>query len=127
MGTHDVSVLCIEDGVFEVVSTAGCGHLGGEDFDNRVVNWCVNEFKKKHKHDITGNARALRRLRTACERAKRTLSNATTTTIEVEALYEGTDFVQQLTRSKFEDLCSDLFQAGMDPVERALTDAKMDK
>ncbi|XP_018430676.1 PREDICTED: heat shock 70 kDa protein 1-like, partial [Nanorana parkeri] len=124
-GTFDVSILTIDDAVFEVKSTAGDTHLGGEDFDNRMVNHFVEEFK--HKKDISQNKRALRRLRTACERAKRTLSSSTQASIEIDSLYEGIDFYTSITRARFEELCSDLFRGTLDPVEKALRDAKMDK
>jgi len=126
-GTFDVSLLTIDGGVFEVKATAGDTHLGGEDFDNRMVNLCVEEFKRKTKKDLTGNDRSLRRLRTACERAKRTLSNATSTKVEVEALYDGVDFEMTFTRARFEELCGDLFRGCLDPVDKVLRDAKMDK
>ena len=126
-GTFDVSVLSIDDGIFEVKSTAGDTHLGGEDFDNRLVNHFVTEFKRKHKKDVASNKRSLRRLRTACERAKRTLSSSTNANIEIDALYEGVDFYTSITRARFEELCSDLFRGTLDPVEKALRDAKMDK
>jgi len=126
-GTFDVSLLTIEEGIFEVKSTAGDTHLGGEDFDNRLVNHFMNEFKRKNKKDITGNARALRRLRTACERAKRTLSSTAQTTIEIDSLYEGIDFYSSITRARFEELNMDLFRNCMDPVEKTLRDAKIDK
>ena len=126
-GTFDVSVLCIDDGVFEVRSTAGDTHLGGEDFDNRMVNHFVDEFKRKHKKDISGNKRALRRLRTACERAKRTLSSAAQASVEIDSLMDGIDFYTSITRARFEELCIDLFRGTLDPVERALRDAKLDK
>ncbi|CAI7640185.1 unnamed protein product [Penicillium bialowiezense] len=126
-GTFDVSLLTIEEGIFEVKSTAGDTHLGGEDFDNRLVNHFVNEFKRKHKKDLTTNARALRRLRTACERAKRTLSSAAQTSIEIDSLFEGVDFYTSITRARFEELCQDLFRGTMEPVERVLRDAKIDK
>ncbi|KAL8805315.1 MAG: hypothetical protein Q9223_005296 [Gallowayella weberi] len=126
-GTFDVSLLTIEEGIFEVKSTAGDTHLGGEDFDNRLVNHFVNEFKRKHKKDLSSNARALRRLRTACERAKRTLSSSAQTSIEIDSLYEGIDFYTSITRARFEELCQDLFRSTMDPVERVLRDAKIDK
>lgn len=126
-GTFDVSLLTIEDGIFEVKSTAGDTHLGGEDFDNRLVNHFVAEFKKKYKKDITGNARSLRRLRTACERAKRTLSTSTQASIEIDSLYEGIDFYTSITRARFEEMCMDLFRATLDPVEKVLRDAKLDK
>lgn len=126
-GTFDVSLLTIEEGIFEVKSTAGDTHLGGEDFDNRLVNHFVTEFRRKHKKDISGNARALRRLRTACERAKRTLSSSSQTTIEVDSLFEGIDFYATITRARFEELCLDMFRKCMDPVEKCLNDAKIDK
>eukprot|EP00050_Salpingoeca_kvevrii_P004698 m.257244 g.257244 ORF g.257244 m.257244 type:complete len:678 (+) comp11028_c1_seq14:137-2170(+) len=126
-GTFDVSVLSIDDGIFEVKSTAGNTHLGGEDFDNRMVNHFVTEFKRKHKKDITGNKRALRRLRTACERAKRTLSSSTQANIEIDSLFEGIDFYTSITRARFEELCADLFRGTLEPVENSLRDAKLDK
>lgn len=146
-GTFDVSLLTIEEGIFEVKSTAGDTHLGGEDFDNRLVNHFVSEFKRKHKKgthephsnsdhdcshtncftDLSTNARALRRLRTACERAKRTLSSSAQTSIEIDSLYEGIDFYTSITRARFEELCQDLFRSTMEPVERVLRDAKIDK
>jgi L1 cell adhesion molecule like protein len=126
-GTFDVSILTIEDGIFEVKATAGDTHLGGEDFDNRVVNHMVQEFKRKYRKDITGNARSLRRLRTAAERAKRTLSATAQTTVEIDSLYEGVDFYTTLTRARFEELNMDLFRKCMEPVEKCLRDAKMDK
>merc|ERR1719502_2008099 len=126
-GTFDVSLLTIEEGIFEVKSTAGDTHLGGEDFDNRLVNHFTQEFKRKFKKDITSNARALRRLRTACERAKRTLSSTAQTTIEIDSLYEGIDFYSSITRARFEELNMDLFRNCMDPVEKTLRDAKIDK
>jgi len=126
-GTFDVSILSIDDGIFEVKSTAGDTHLGGEDFDNRLVNHFVQEFKRKHKKDLTSNKRALRRLRTACERAKRTLSSSTQASIEIDSLFEGTDFYTSITRARFEELNADLFRSTMEPVEKAIRDAKMDK
>merc|ERR1711879_185886 len=126
-GTFDVSILTIEDGIFEVKSTAGDTHLGGEDFDNRMVNHFVQEFKRKHKKDLTKNKRALRRLRTACERAKRTLSASAQASVEIDSLFEGVDFYTSLTRARFEELCADLFRGTLEPVEKALRDAKMDK
>ncbi|KAK3344466.1 heat shock 70 kDa protein [Lasiosphaeria hispida] len=126
-GTFDVSLLTIEEGIFEVKSTAGDTHLGGEDFDNRLVNHFVNEFKRKFKKDLSSNARALRRLRTACERAKRTLSSSAQTSIEIDSLFEGIDFYTSITRARFEELCQDLFRSTLQPVDRVLTDAKIDK
>ncbi|KAK3944469.1 Hsp70 chaperone [Diplogelasinospora grovesii] len=126
-GTFDVSLLTIEEGIFEVKSTAGDTHLGGEDFDNRLVNHFVAEFKRKYKKDLSTNARALRRLRTACERAKRTLSSSAQTSIEIDSLFEGIDFYTSITRARFEELCQDLFRSTLTPVDRVLTDAKIDK
>lgn len=126
-GTFDVSILSIDDGIFEVKSTAGDTHLGGEDFDNRLVNHFAQEFKRKHKKDLSTNKRALRRLRTACERAKRTLSSSTQASIEIDSLFEGTDFYTSITRARFEELNADLFRSTMEPVEKAIRDAKMDK
>uniref|UniRef100_A0A0V0G426 Putative heat shock 70 kDa protein cognate 2 n=1 Tax=Triatoma dimidiata TaxID=72491 RepID=A0A0V0G426_TRIDM len=127
-GTFDVSVLTIDEGsLFEVKSTAGDTHLGGEDFDNRLVNHFCDEFQRKFKKDLKGNARAVRRLRTACERAKRTLSSSTEASLEIDALHEGVDFYSKITRARFEELCMDLFRSTLQPVERALADAKMDK
>jgi len=126
-GTFDVSILSIDGGIFEVKSTAGDTHLGGEDFDNRMVDHFVAEFKRKHKKDLSGNKRALRRLRTACERAKRTLSASAQANIEIDSLFEGVDFYTSITRARFEELCSDLFKGTLDPVEKALRDAKLDK
>ncbi|TYG40868.1 hypothetical protein ES288_D12G128400v1 [Gossypium darwinii] len=119
-GTFDVSLLTIEEGIFEVKATAGDTHLGGEDFDNRL-------FKRKHKKDISSNARALRRLRTTCERAKRTLSSTAQTAIEIDSLYEGIDFYSTITRAGFEELNMDLFRKCIEPVEKCLKDSKLDK
>ena len=126
-GTFDVSLLSIDDGIFEVKATAGDTHLGGEDFDNRLVNHFVEEFKRKNKKDITSNQRALRRLRTACERAKRALSSSAQTSIEIDSLYEGVDFYTSITRARFEELCADMFRSTLEPVEKVLRDAKLDK
>jgi len=126
-GTFDVSILTIEEGIFEVKSTAGDTHLGGEDFDNRMVDHFIQEFKRKHKKDMKGNKRALRRLRTACERAKRTLSASAQANIEIDSLFEGIDFYTSITRARFEELCSDLFKGTLEPVEKAMRDAKLDK
>lgn len=126
-GTFDVSILTIEDGIFEVKSTAGDTHLGGEDFDNRLVNHFADEFKRKHKKDLSSNKRAIRRLRTACERAKRTLSTSSQASIEIDSLFETIDFYTSITRARFEELNADLFRGTMEPVSKALRDAKMDK
>ena len=104
-GTFDVSLLTIDDGMFEVKATAGDTHLGGEDFDTRMVTHFIEEFKRKEKSDIRGNSRALRRLRTACEKAKRTLSTSSTASIEIDALFDGKDFYSSITRARFEELC----------------------
>jgi len=127
-GTFDVSILTIDEGsLFEVRSTAGDTHLGGEDFDNRLVTHLADEFKRKFRKDIRSNPRALRRLRTAAERAKRTLSSVTEASIEIDALFDGIDFYTKISRARFEELCSDLFRGTLQPVEKALQDAKMDK
>lgn len=126
-GTFDVSLLSIEDGVFEVKATAGDTHLGGEDIDNIMVDYCAQEIQKKYKKDVKINNRALRRLRTACERAKRTLSTATQANIEVEQLIDGIDYYTTITRARFEDLCSSIFIKCLKPVEKVLIDAKLDK
>lgn len=126
-GTFDVSLMTIDDGVFEVKATAGDTHLGGEDFDHRLMDHFITEFKRKHKVDIRGSKRALRRLRTACERAKRTLSSSTTATVEIDSLFEGIDFTTSITRARFEDLCADYFKKTLDPVEKVLRDAGMSK
>ncbi|KAJ9103514.1 Hsp70 ATPase ssa1 [Naganishia cerealis] len=126
-GTFDVSLLTIDDGIFEVKATAGDTHLGGEDFDNRLVNHFIQEFKRKTKKDMSTNQRALRRLRTACERAKRTLSSSAQTSLEIDSLFEGIDFYTSITRARFEELCADLFRTTLEPVEKVLKDAKVDK
>jgi len=126
-GTFDVSLLAIDDGFFEVKSTGGNTHLGGEDFDNRMVDHMAQEFKRKFKKDLTVNARALRRLRTACEKAKRSLSSSHQASIEIDSLFEGVDFYTNITRAKFEDLCGDLFRSCMEPVEKVLRDGKISK
>jgi len=126
-GTFDVSLLTIEEGIFEVKATAGDTHLGGEDFDNRMVDYFMAEFKKKHKKDMSTNERAKRRLRTACERAKRTLSASTQAYIEIDGLFDGIDFTSNITRARFEDMNIDYFKSTMTPVEKVLRDAKMDK
>ena len=126
-GTFDVSLLTIDKGIFTVKATAGDTHLGGEDFDNRLVEFFKAEFKRKHKKDIGDNARAIRRLRTACERAKRNLSSTTQTSIEVDSLFDGVDFTANLTRAKFEELNMDLFTSCLDPVDKVLKDAKIKK
>jgi len=126
-GTFDVSILNIDDSIFEVRATAGDTHLGGEDFDSALVLHFIQEFKRKHKIDISDNKRAVRRLRTACESAKRTLSSATVASLEIDSIHEGIDFNSTLTRAKFENLCDDLFRKTMVPVEKVLRDAKISK
>ena len=125
VGTHDVSILTIEDAIFEVKATAGDTHLGGEDFDTRLVEHLMEEFKRKHKKDMSSSKRSMRRLRTECEKAKRSLSSASTASIEIDSLYEGIDFNTTLTRAKFENLCDDLFKKAMAPVEQVIRDSKI--
>ncbi len=108
-------------------STAGDTHLGGEDFDSRMVEYFIDEFKRKYKKDLSKNQRALRRLRTASERAKRALSTATEANIEIDSLHEGLDFYSKISRARFEELCADLFKSTLRPVEKALRDARLDK
>ena len=126
-GTFDVSLLAIDNGVFEVVATAGDTHLGGEDFDNRMMEYFMLEFKRKFNKDMSGNSKSMRRLRTACERAKRSLSSATQATIEIDSIFEGIDFNTSITRAKFEDMNMDYFRKCMTPVEKVMKDAKMSK
>jgi len=126
-GTFDVSVLMIEGGVFEVKATGGDTHLGGEDFDNDLVQWCIQDFKRRHKKDVSDNQRALKRLKTACERAKRTLSSSTQATVEIDSLVEGIDYNTSITRAKFEDICGHWFRQTLESVTRVLLDAKMSK
>jgi L1 cell adhesion molecule like protein len=127
-GTFDVSLLTIEDGIFEVKATAGDTHLGGEDFDNRIVDFCMQDFKRKNRgKDLAGNNRALRRLRTQCERAKRTLSSSTQATIEIDSLFDGIDYSCSLSRARFEELNMDYFRNSMGPVEKCMRDSGIDK
>jgi heat shock protein 1/8 len=127
-GTHDVSLITIDEGVFEVKATAGDTHLGGEDFDSAMVDWCVQEFERKNRGvTVKDNARALRRLRTACERAKRTLSTSTQANVEIDALADGIDFNMVITRAKFESLCDAAFRRTIAPLDQVLRDAKMSK
>ena len=126
-GTFDVSLLTIEDAVFEVKATAGDTHLGGEDFDQRLMEHFCKEFRMKHKKDLTSSDRALRRLRTACERAKCALSSQPQAAVEIDSLFEGVDFASTISRAKFEDLCGDYFRACLAPCEKVLIDAKMNK
>lgn len=127
MGTFDVTVLSIEDGVFEVKSTGGDSHLGGEDIDNRLVEHFVQEFKRKHKKDLSVNSKSMRRLRTACEKAKRNLSSGNQTQIEIDSLYDGIDFNSTLSRARFEELCTDIFRRTLETVEKVILDAKVSK
>ena len=126
-GTFDVSLLTIEEGIFEVKATAGDTHLGGEDFDNRMVDYFLTDFKRKFRKDMSKNQRSLRRLRTACERAKRTLSSSAQAHIEIDSLFDGVDYNATITRARFEDLCMDYFKKCMDPVEKVLRDSKISK
>ncbi len=126
-GTFDVSILTIEEGIFEVKATAGDTHLGGEDFDNRMVEYCLQEIKRKFKKDVKGNERGLRRLRSACERAKRTLSSSMQAFIEIDSLIDGMDYNTTITRAKFEDMNMDYFKKCMEPVEKVLRDSKLSK
>jgi L1 cell adhesion molecule like protein len=126
-GTLDVSILTLDSGVFEVKSTAGNIHLGGEDLDNILTHHMADEFKKKYKKDLMGNSRSVGRLRTACERAKRALSTSTQATIEIDSLFEGLDFNAVITRAKFDVLCDSQFRACLEPLDRALLDSKLDK
>jgi L1 cell adhesion molecule like protein len=127
MGTFDVSLLNIDDGVFEVLATCGDCHLGGEDIDNRLVKHFTNEFKRKHKKDLSVNSRAVKRLKVACERLKRTLSSSTQAQIELESLFEGIDFYSNMSRARFEEINSDLFRSTLKPVENVLRDSKKSK
>ena len=126
-GTFDVSILTIEESIFEVKATAGDTHLGGEDFDTMLVEHFMEEFKRKHKKDLSDSKRSIRRLRTACESAKRTLSSSTVANIEIDSLFEGIDFNSTITRAKFENLCDSLFRKTMVPVEQVLRDSKLSK
>ncbi|KAA6394193.1 MAG: putative Heat shock cognate 70 kDa protein [Streblomastix strix] len=127
-GTLDVSVLILDEGVFTVKATAGNTHLGGEDLDNILVKHCVQEFQRQHRGmPIDQNARAIRRLRTACEKAKRALSSSTTATVEVDALYEGIDFAATITRARFENLAEFEFHKCKEPLQKALTDSGFTK
>lgn len=126
-GTQDLSILSIDDGVFEVKATAGDTHLGGEDFDSLMVDHFTREFQRKHKMDISGNKRALRRLRTACEKAKRVLSSTASATVELDSLHEGVDFHSSISRARFEEICSNLFERCMKPLDTVMRDAKLSK
>jgi molecular chaperone DnaK (HSP70) len=126
-GTFDVTLLSIDHGVFEVKATSGNTHLGGQDFDYRMIEYCMNQFKRKTGTDITDDKRAIQRLRKQCEMAKRTLSTQTSATIDCEALANGVDFSTTISRAKFEELNQDLFKKTMAPVTQVLKDAGMSK
>lgn len=126
-GTTDFTVLVLSEGIYEVKATSGDNHLGGEDFDNRLVLHLVDEIKRKYKKDITDNQRAMRRLKTSCERAKRTLSSALQASIEIDSLFDGIDFTYNVTRARFEELCNDLFRKPITCIEQVLLDAKFSK
>jgi len=126
-GTFDVSLLTIDDGVFEVRATAGDTHLGGEDFDNKLVDYCSNDFKRKNRVELISSPRAMRRLRTQCEIAKRTLSAAVRTTIEIDSLFEGIDYNVTITRARFEQLCAQEFRDCLEPCKKVLHDVKISK
>jgi L1 cell adhesion molecule like protein len=126
-GTHDVSLLTIDGGIFEVKATAGDCHLGGEDIDNRLVEHFATEFQRKYKKDLKTSPRAMKRLKTACERAKRALSSSATTSVELDSLMDGIDFNSSISRARYEELCADIFRRALDPVEKVLRDSKMSK
>ena len=126
-GTHDCSILSLDEGVYEVKATHGNSHLGGQDFDNRLVDYFVKEFQRKYHRDLTTSQRALKRLKNTCERAKRTLSTSTNASIEIDSLMDGIDFYTSITRARFEELCGDLFRAAMEPVDQVLRDSKLSK
>jgi len=127
MGTHDISILNIDDGIFEVKATGGDARLGGEDIDNILVNHFTLEFNKKYRLDMTKNVKSMRRLRTACETAKRTLSTANVANLEIDSLYEGNDLSTTLTRAKFDSLCDEIFKKTLTPLDQVLKDAGMQK
>jgi heat shock protein 1/8 len=126
-GTFDVSVLTLEEGLFEVLATNGHTHLGGEDFDNRLVEYCAGEFRRKNNLDLKENPKALRRVRAACEKAKRALSASTQATVDIDALMDGRDLNVTITRAKFEELCGDLFKKCITPLDNVIKDAKISK
>ena len=127
LGTHDVSILTLDGGIFEVKATGGDTHLGGSDIDNVIVDYLCDEIKQKMKKDVKQNARALKRLNIAAEKAKKNLSSAATTTIEVDSLFDGQDYVSKLSRAKFEQLADPIFKRSLEPLDRLLQDAKMSK
>lgn len=126
-GTFDVSVLALDNGVFEVLSTSGDTHLGGEDFDHRVMEYFIKLIKKKYNKDISKDNKALGKLRRECERAKRALSSQHQVRVEIESLFDGVDFSEPLTRARFEELNMDLFKKTMGPVKKAMEDARLKK
>jgi heat shock protein 1/8 len=126
-GTFDVTILAVQEGLFEVKATGGDGHLGGEDIDNRMVSFFVEEFKRKHKKNPSDNARAIKRLKIACERAKRTLSSSATASIELDSLYDGIDFASSISRARFDEMCMDLYRKCITAVGKVLEDSKLGK
>ena len=126
MGTFDVSILNVDEGIFTVLATSGDTHLGGEDFDTILVEHFIAEFKRKNKN-VNLSDKAIRRLRTASERAKRTLSAAATASIEIDSFHDGIDFYSSITRARFEELCSSIFKKTLEPIENVLRDSKLDK
>uniref|UniRef100_A0A6C0ACT8 Uncharacterized protein n=1 Tax=viral metagenome TaxID=1070528 RepID=A0A6C0ACT8_9ZZZZ len=126
-GTADYSVLNLDDGIFEVKATSGLPFLGGEDFDNVLVNHFVQEFKRKFKKDPSSNKRAMRKLKTHCERVKRTLSASASANLEIDSFFEGVDFFTQITRARFEDLCGSLLRQCLDPIDKVMVDSKLSK
>jgi molecular chaperone DnaK (HSP70) len=126
-GTFDVSLLTIDNGVFEVIATSGDTHLGGEDFDNRVIQHLLKVFKRKHGSDPSKDKRAIQKLRREVERAKRSLSTQHQVRVEIEGLFEGVDFSETLTRARFEELCIDLFKKTLTPVQKVMDDSEMKK
>tara|TARA_B110000858_G_scaffold8852_1_gene9415 strand:- start:4176 stop:6098 length:1923 start_codon:yes stop_codon:yes gene_type:complete len=126
-GTHDVSILTIDGGIFEVKSTGGDTHLGGSDIDNIIVDYLCEDIKKRHKVDVKQNAKALKRLNIAAEKAKKNLSSSTTTSIEIDSLIDGVDYTHNLSRAKFEQLADPILKRTIDPINRLLADAKMSK
>jgi len=126
-GTHDVSILTIDGGLYEVKATSGDPHLGGQDFDNAIVKYMIQEFKKKHKVDPSNNARSMKRFKNAAENAKKTLSSTSTTSIEIESAFEGIDFTIMISKAKFEQLGEEVFNRIMKPVQQVITDSGMSK
>lgn len=126
-GTHDVTLLNMSDGVFSVLATNGDSHLGGEDIDNKLVDYCIEDFKRKHKLDIRTNLRSIRSLRTACEKAKRALSTSTSTNLTIDSLFDGIDYECKISRAKLEELSGDIFKRALAPVEKVLSDGKLDR